>query len=523
MTTVTTNGREEIVVASAVRAPIAIRLAALVAALAAAGAATAQEDPFLTVYRENCSVCHGEKLEGAAQGTPLAGVVLKHGDSIAQITKSVAEGFPQAGMPAWSATLDDTRIRRLAIFISEKRADFSYTDFKVGEPPPIPQGKIASEQHAFRIETVATGIDRLPYSIAPLPDGRILVTEKTRGLRIVSKSGELSEPIRGTPRAYDDGFLMPGLKIVYGEGYLLDVALHRDYAKNGWIYLSYTDRCGDCNEASRKAKLPASMVALVRGRIKDGEWVDQQTIWRTDVENYTVMPDMAAGGRIAFDGRGHVFLSVGIKGGSEFAGVQDLKLPYGKIHRVNDDGSMPADNPFVGTPNALPSIWSYGHRSPEGLEFDKRTGRLWETEMGQRGGDEVNLLLAGKNYGWPLVSKGLKYDGTPVDYGKQLGIEPDLASIKQPVVDLTPSPAVSSFVLYDGKAFPRWKGNMLVGTLKATELYRMIVDGDRVVHRETLLTGLGRIRDIAVGADGNVYLLLEHASGGRILRLVPVA
>jgi glucose/arabinose dehydrogenase len=184
---------------------------------------------------------------------------------------------------------------------------------------------------------------------------------------------------------------------------------------------------------------------------------------------------------------------------------------------------MPADNPFVGTPNALPSIWSYGHRSPEGLEFDKRTGRLWETEMGQRGGDEVNLLLAGKNYGWPLVSKGLKYDGTPVDYGKQLGIEPDLASIKQPVVDLTPSPAVSSFVLYDGEAFPRWKGNMLVGTLKATELYRMIVDGDRVVHRETLLTGLGRIRDIAVGADGNVYLLLEHASGGRILRLVPVA
>ncbi len=510
-------------VTNPIRLPLAVRFAVLAAALGVACATHAQQDPFLSVYRDNCSVCHGDKLEGAAQGTPLTGVALKHGDSIAEITKSITEGVPQTAMPPWSAKLDETAIRRVAIYISETRANFSYTDFKVGEPPPVPAGKIGSEAHAFRVEIVATGIDRLPYSIAPLPDGRILVTEKARGLRVVSKSGELSEPIRGTPRVYDDGFVMPGLKIVYGEGYLLDVALHPAYAKNGWIYLSYTERCADCNDASRKAKVPASMVVLARGRIKDGEWVDQQTIWHTDRENYTVMPDMAAGGRVAFDGRGHVFLSIGIKGGSEFAGVQDLKLPYGKILRLNDDGSIPKDNPLVGVGGALPAIWTYGHRSPEGLEFDRRAGKLWETEMGQRGGDEVNLLLAGKNYGWPLVSTGLKYDGTPVDYGKQLGIEPDLASIKQPVVDLTPSPAVSSFVVYDGKAFPRWKGNLIVGTLKATELYRMVVDGDHVVHRETLLSGLGRIRDVAIGPDGDLYLLLEHASGGRILRLVPAA
>ncbi len=506
-----------------IRLPLAVRFAALAAALGVAGATQAQQDPFVTVYRDNCGVCHGEKLEGAAQGTPLAGVALKHGESIAEITQSIATGYPQAGMPAWSATLDETRIQRLAIYISETRANFSYTDFKVGEPAPVPESKVASEQHVFRIETVATGIDRLPYSIAPLPDGRILLTEKARGLRIVSKNGELSEPIRGTPRAYDDGFVMPGLKIVYGEGYLLDVALHPDYTRNGWIYLSYTDRCADCNEASRKAKLPASMLALVRGRIKDGEWVDQQTIWRTDIENYTVMPDMAAGGRVAFDGKGRVFLSIGIKGGSEFAGIQDLKLPYGKILRLNDDGSIPKDNPFAGVAGVLPAIWTYGHRSPEGLEFDPRTGKLWETEMGQRGGDEVNLLSPGKNYGWPLVSKGLKYDGTPVDYGNVLNIQFDINTLQGPVVDLTPAPAVSSFVIYDGKAFPRWKGNLIVGTLKATELYRMVVDGDRVTHRETLLSGLGRIRDVAVGHDGNVYLLLEHASGGRILRLVPAA
>ena len=506
------------------RFPAAVRLVEIASAVCIAGTALAQQapqDPFLQPYRDNCSVCHGEDLQGAAQGPPLVGVDLKHGDSIASLTKSIAEGIPQTAMPAWSATLDPTRIQRVAILISEKRANFSYTDFKVGEPPPIPEGKIASEAHAFRVESVVTGLDRLPYSIAPLPDGRILVSEKTRGLRIVSKSGEKSELISGTPKAYDDGFAMPGLKIVYGEGYVLDVRLAPDYAKSGWIYLSYTDRCNDCNTASRASKRPASMNALVRGRIKDGAWVDQQTIWKTDLENYTVMPDMAAGGRIAFDGKGHVFLSVGIKGGSEFAGVQDLKLPYGKIHRVNLDGSVPADNPFVGKADALPTIWSYGHRSPEGLAFDARTGRLWETEMGQRGGDEVNLLLPGKNYGWPLHSKGLKYDGTPVDYGTQLGIVPDLKAIQEPVVDFTPSPAVSSFVVYDGKAFPRWQRNLLVGSLKATELYRVVLDGDKATHVETLLTGLGRIRDVAVGPDGFVYLLLEHASGGRIVRLVP--
>ena len=484
-------------------------------------AATAQQDPFLAPYTEHCVVCHGANLEGAAQGTPLAGVALRHGNSADEIAKSIADGVPQTAMPAWSATLDATQIRRLAIFISEKRSDLTYTDFKIGAPPTVPEGRINSEKHAFRIETVATGLDPLPYAIAPLPDGRILLTEKTKGLRIVSADGKLSEPIRGTPKVYADGFEVPGILLVYGQGYLLDIALHPDYAKNGWIYLSFTERCSDCNESSRKTKRPVSMNVLVRGRIKNGEWVDQETIWRPDIENFTAMPDMAAGGRIAFDDKGHVFLSVGIKGGSESGGVQDLHLPYGKILRFNDDGSIPSDNPFVHTPDALPSIWTYGHRSPQGLKFNRAAKQLWETEMGQRGGDEVNLLTPGKNYGWPLTSKGLKYDGTPVDYGNALGIKFDAKDIVQPVVDLTPSPAVSSFVFYSGKAFPRWRGNMLVGTLKATELYRMELKNDRVTHVETLFKGLGRIRDVAVGPDGAVYLLLEHHSGSRILRLVP--
>lgn len=478
-------------------------------------------DPFADPYRESCAVCHGANLEGAAQGVPLAGRALTHGDSMDALVKSIAEGFPQGRMPGFAATMDAVQIRRLATFIAEKRANLSYADFRIAAPPAVPEGTIHSELHGFRVETFATGIAPLPYAIAPLPDGSLLLTEKTRGLRIVSPDGQLSAPVRGTPQAFDDGFQVPGVLLVYGLGYLLDVAPHPDYARNGWIYLSYTERCSDCNEASRSSKRPVSMVKLVRGRIRNGEWVDQQTVWSTPLENYTGMPDMAAGGRIAFDGKGHVFLTIGIKGGSEYAGVQDLKLPYGKILRLNDDGSIPADNPLASSSGALPEIWTYGHRSPEGLEFDRRTGRLWGTEMGQRGGDELNLVQPGRNYGWPLTSRGLRYEGIPVDYGKELGISFDLKDIVQPVVDLTPAPAVSSFVAYDGKAFRKWRGDLLVGSLKATELYRMVLKGDRVVHRETLLGGLGRIRDIAVGQDGVVYLLLEHQSGSRIVRLVP--
>lgn len=493
----------------------------LVTAFALSPVAMAQQDPFVAPYAESCAVCHGANFKGAAQGPPLVGTALRHGDSVDQIAKSIAEGFPQTGMPGWSTTLSDVQIRRLAIFISEKRSDLTYTDFKIGTAPAVPTGTIVSEAHAFRIETFAAGLDPLPYSIAPLPDGSLLLTEKTRGLSIISPSGKQSELIRGTPQVYADGFELPGLLLVFGQGYLLDVAAHPDYTENGWIYLSYTERCNGCNAASRLAGRPVSMVALIRGHIKNGGWVDQQSIWRTDVANYTLMPDMTAGGRIAFDGDGHVFMSVGIKANSEFGGVQDLGVPYGKIHRIDDDGGIPADNPFVRVAGALPTIWTYGHRSPQGLEYNRATHQLWGTEMGQRGGDEVNLLAAGKNYGWPLYSKGLKYDGTPVDFGNNLGIAFDLKDIVQPVVDLTPSPAVSSFAFYDGTAFPNWRGNMLVGTLKATELYRMVIKDDQVVHVETLLRGFGRIRDVEVGPDGAVYLLIEHQSGGRILRLVP--
>jgi len=456
-----------------------------------------------------------------------------HHDTVSDIRAGIAEGYPSRGMPAWADVLRAGQLSSLAILVSEKRLNFDMADLNEAVDITLPMDAIVTEQHSFRIDEFVANIDPYPFSIAPLPDGGFLLTEKTRGVSIISPEGQQSALIKGTPQAYDDGLRLGNLRA--GLGWLLDIALHPDYENNGWVYLHYGDRCGDgCNRVNKGLFLPVSMNRLERARIQDGQWVDVETIWSAGPDTYTSMPDSGAGGRIAFDDQGHVYLSVGVKGGSNYEGIQDLSLPYGKIHRVNDDGSIPADNPFVvelgtdiestpGQPaDAMQTIWTYGHRSPQGLEFNHLTGELWGSEMGPRGGDEVNLLLPGRNYGWPLTSKGVDYDGTPVEYGNNLGIEFDINGIEQPVVDFSPSPAISSFVFYRGNAFPNWQDDIIIGSLKAGELYRLEIEDNQLVHRETLIKGLARIRDIEVGYDGLIYLLLENQAGGKIVRLVPV-
>ncbi len=469
-------------------------------------------DPFVGNYETHCSNCHGPQLEGIpAEGPALLGRALDHGESVADISKSIARGFPD--MPGWSDRLSPEEIRGLAIYIAERRVDRLWTDFKVDAPITIPDGVVTSEEHDFRVEVVTDQLDPLPFSIQPLPDGRILVSEKMRGLRIVDTDGRISGLVSGTPEVFDDYI---ELVLVWGHGWLLDVALHPDFADNGWIYLHHTERCADCWFPAR------SFNRVVRGRIRDGQWVDEEEIWDPGPEFYSIVPDVGAGGRLAFDDRGYLYISVGIKGKSNFDGVQDLAKPWGKIHRIHDDGRVPDDNPFIDSETAYPTTWTYGHRSPQGLEFNPRTGTVWSTEMGPRGGDELNLLKPGRNYGWPLYSLGLNYDGTSVNYAELLDMTFELNDIEQPVVDLTPAPAVSSFIFYEGTRFPRWQGNALVGSLKGSELYRIVLDEEqRFTHSEVLLKQLARIRDIEAGPDGNVYLLLEHKQGGQILRLVP--
>lgn len=476
-------------------------------------------DGFIRQFNDQCAACHGEDLRGTPLGTPLVGNDLRHGSSVKEIAHSIASGFPDRGMPAWAATLDQSRIWNLALYVAEQRQGTTILDKRAGIALAIPTGTIRSERHAFRVEVVAENLDPMPFSIALLPDGRLLLAERMRGLSYVERNGSRSPLIGGTPPVYADSTVFLGQ--VMGLGWLLDVALHPDYRKNGWIYLHHTDRCTGCNALSRKSGRPVSMNRLIRGRIRNGSWVDQQVLWQADPETYTDTSDLAAGGRIAFDDKGHVFFSVGMKAPLDFMGIQDLRLPYGKIHRLDDDGGIPADNPFVNTPGALQSIWTYGHRSPQGLEWNRRTHEAWSTEMGPRGGDELNRLLPGRNYGWPLITSGVNYDGRPVDVSKALGITLDPQDAEYPVLDLTPSPGISSFVIYRGKAFPRWKDNVIVGTLRATDLLRLEIRDNQVVHSEVLLKDLARFRDIAVGPKGEIYLLLENAAGSKIIRLVP--
>ena len=483
------------------------------------------DEGFSTSYAEYCASCHGENLEGTGIGPALIGRDLKHGETIESLRLSIKKGFPEAGMPAWTGNLDDGVVQGLAIYIADVRAGRAeYFDFQVvDEELLVPERTIRSEVLDFRLEVVSNEIHKHPFSIAPMRDGSILVTEKTKGLRIVRPDGSISEIVDGTvPKLSalwetlndwgdeDQPYIMT-------EGSLMDVALHPNYDQNGWVYLHYSDNCESCALGGESG----IMNKLVRGRIRHEKWVDEEVIWQAAPEDYytEATADQGAGGRIAFDEEGFVYISVGIR--HYFERVQDLSFPEGKIHRIHDDGRIPTDNPFIDVEGAEKTVWTYGHRSPQGLEYRKETGQLWGTEMGPRGGDELNLLRPGRNFGWPLYSKGLNYDMTPVNFGKQLGIEFSLDDIEQPVYDFTPSPAISSFIFYEGDQIPGWSNNIIVGSLAGSNLYRLVLEGNQVIHKETLISRLARFRDVEMSPTGEVFLLLEHTKGSKIVKIVP--
>ena len=237
------------------------------------------------MFQDNCAVCHGEDLEGAAQGSPLRGELI-HGESMDDIIASITGGYETAGMPSWRDIFAPVEIQGLAMYVLETRANVGYVTSNYDAPMVVPEEEFETSLHNFRIETLVTDLDPLPFSIAPLPDGRVLVTEKTKGVRIISPDGEKSELIEGTPAAFDDIYRLESrIDIERGMGWLFDILLHPNYADNGWIYLYHSDRCEDCNELSRERELPVSMNRLVRGRLEDNRWIDQETIWQAPIED----------------------------------------------------------------------------------------------------------------------------------------------------------------------------------------------------------------------------------------------
>jgi glucose/arabinose dehydrogenase len=346
---------------------------------------------------------------------------------------------------------------------------------------------ISSEQAMFRVVPVVTGLEH-PWGMAFLPGGEIVITERPGRVRMVRDGVLDAEPIDGVPEVY-----------ARGQGGLLDVALDPEFASNRVIYLSYAAP-GDGSNRTQVAR-----ATLGEGRLEDLKVI------------FTAEPPVDArkhfGSRLAFDRQGHLFITVGERGQGDRA--QDLGEDNGKVIRLNTDGSVPEDNPFTGVAGARPEIFSYGHRNPQGLAIHPQTGIPWLHEHGARGGDEVNVVRPGVNYGWPVITYGIDYSGAPIGEGTHK------EGMAQPIHYWVPSISPSGMAFYDGEAFPEWRGDLFVGGLRAELLVRLELDGERVVAEERLLDGaLGRIRDVEVGPDGFLYLLTDNGDDG-LYRLEP--
>jgi glucose/arabinose dehydrogenase len=474
--------------------PLCLALAGCVVAI---GSVSAQNrigtGDVAELYKTYCAACHGEHLQGG-QGSSLIDAEWTHGSSDAEITKSILEGYPQLGMVPWKDTLTDEQIRSLVIFIREQGqlTAAGELNFKV-EPVG---GVFASALHNFRLEKV-TEVDDILWSMAFMPDASILLTQRD-GPVWRHKDGE-NHLITGTPEVWQNG-----------QGGMLEVALHPDYATNGWIYLGFSENIG-----AKENDKESGITAVVRGRIRNDEWVDQEEIFHVPGE-FHINSGAHFGTRFVFQD-GYLFFSIGERGRQDMA--QDVKKPNGKIHRIFDDGRIPPDNPFVDVEGAYPSIWSYGHRNPQGLDLDPRTGKLWETEHGPRGGDEVNLVQRGLNYGWPVITYGMNYNGSPItDATAKEGMI-------QPIHYWVPSIAVCGIDFYEGDKFPGWKNNLFAGGMASEELHRLVIENDQVVSEEIVLKGQGRVRDVLSGPDGFIYVSLNTRgpNHGTLYRLVPVA
>lgn len=504
------------------------------------------------IWSNNCLKCHGENGGGGSAPTLLDDTYTWGGSNL-ELYNSVKDGHPDDGMEEFGSTLKPSEIWSLVVHIREEQAKANRK--RTGSPKANKQGQFTSQHHAYVVQTVAEEALNVPWSVdfvPPKPGTRtglaasaMLITNRPGTIVVMSSAlpgaKKLGE-INGLPTVRNDG-----------QGGLMDVALHPDFASNGWIYLSFSDAEGGVGRRS------LGMTKIVRGRVvKEGggfTWKDQQTIFEAKKEHY-VTGGLHFGSRVVFQSvepalakpgapTHYVYWSIGERGRGDNA--QNRALPDGKVHRLFDDGTTPTDNPFVGEANAAkgeyPSIWSYGHRNPQGLAFDL-DGNLWDTEHGPRGGDEVNLVMKGRNYGWPLVSFGINYNNSPLRTpwpasadrveASSTGAVPsggDVdASIVMPIFVWLPSIGACGLDVVrgdgdkgSGGAFPKWRNDLVAGGLSGENVdrIRIKVEGGNsyVAEREELVHGMGRVRDVVVGPDGTIYVVLNGPD--KVVRLAP--
>lgn len=435
-------------------------------------------------FATHCASCHGSDLKGDIAQSLLDGS-WQFGSRKNDIARSIKFGHPHHGMPSWGAVLPDEEIDTLASFLlaEEKRQGISKAELPA---------TIETQDYVLSTSVYADGLDR-PWGIAFTGDNDALITEKGGKVRIVRNGELVADTITGTPQVKDRG-----------QGGLMDINVDPDYTSNGWVYLSYSH---PLDPKEGEDGIPA-MTKIVRGHIEGNTWTDEQVLFEANHDHYRTTSHHY-GSRIVFDPKGHLYFSIGDRGDKDMA--QDLSRPNGKVHRINRDGTVPSSNPFYGQQNLVQTIYSYGHRNPQGLAVHPTTGKVWDTEHGPLGGDELNLIKAGKNYGWPVISYGINYNGTIMtDLTAKEGME-------QPNFYWKPSIAVCGLDFYAGDLFPKWQNKLLVGALKFEEVQLLDIVDDRVIYRQTILKNYGRVRDVTSGPDGAIYVVLNNPD--RVIRL----
>lgn len=467
-------------------------IAALAASLlgACAGAASAQDGAAL--YQRNCAGCHGPARQGTGLGPALSPASYRYGGSRQDLARVITRGIPSQGMPAFGNTLSGADITALAAFLPARQQSGA------GEPEPDPTprpfdpvpGEVQALDYALQVEVFADGLQTV-WALVFLDDRTALASERIGRLRLIRDGVLDPRPVQGVPAVYVSSH-------EWNQGGLLDMALDPGYADNGWIYLSYSHPMGADPRGRDQA-----MTRVVRGRLRDHAWVDEEEVFQAPAAAY----DSTAwhyGGRMAFTPEGDLLLTIGDRGTMERA--RDPGDPAGKIHRL----AVPS---AAGAP-VTARLHSLGHRNPQGMAVDPASGRVWATEHGPRGGDELNLIRPGADYGWPIASHGINYDGTVLTPHTRL------KGTDQPAHFWRPSIGVSGLAFYRGEAFPLWNGKLLVTALGRRELRLLTLDGDRVQHEETLLRTRGRPYEPAVGPDGAIYVVTDDP--GQILRLRPL-
>lgn len=337
----------------------------------------------------------------------------------------------------------------------------------------------------YTLETVVDGINN-PWGMAFLPDGSLLVTEKS-GILYHFKNGTKTE-IKNVPAVYNRG-----------QGGLMDIVLHPNYAQNGWIYITYASTEGEGEGGNTK---------LIRAKLENESLVQIESLYKCGPNTTR---GQHFGSRIVFDNAGYLYFSAGERG-NHFVNPQDISRDNGKIYRLNDDGSIPKDNPFVGKENAKEAIYSYGHRNPQGLAKNPVTGKIWETEHGPQGGDEINIIKKAANYGWPVVTYGIDYDNSTISNIQQK------EGIEDPIYYWAPSIAPSGMAFVTSNKYPDWKGHLLVGSLKFQYLELVKLDGEKIIGRQKIAANIGRLRNVVQGPDGFIYMGVE---GKGIVKIIP--